>query len=69
MTDIPLLSSSYSRYAARAYAARPGLEAQVEALAAAPLTRERIVARLDALCAQASGQTRDAASGAPAQAD
>jgi glutamate-ammonia-ligase adenylyltransferase len=51
MTDIPLLSSSYSRYAARAYAARPELVAQVEALAAAPLSRERIVARLDALSA------------------
>ncbi len=51
--DIPLLSSSYSRYAARAYAARPGLAAQVEALAAEAVTRERIAARLDELCAQA----------------
>ncbi len=54
MTDIPLLSSSYSRYAARVYAARPELADQVAALAAAPITRERIVARLDALCLQAS---------------
>ncbi len=55
MTDIPLLSSSYSRYAARVYAARAELAAEVAALAAAPITRERIVARLDALCMQASG--------------
>jgi glutamate-ammonia-ligase adenylyltransferase len=52
MTDIPLLSSGFSRYAARAYAARPELVAHVETLAAAPLTRERIAARLDALLAQ-----------------
>ncbi|WP_322106813.1 bifunctional [glutamate--ammonia ligase]-adenylyl-L-tyrosine phosphorylase/[glutamate--ammonia-ligase] adenylyltransferase [Paraburkholderia sp. J41] len=64
MTDIPLLSSSYSRYAARAYAARPGLAAQVEALAAAPLTRERIVARLDALSDLIRAQA-NAAPGAP----
>ena len=49
MTDNPLLSSGFSRYAARAYAARPELAAQVAALAAEPLTRERIAARLDAL--------------------
>ncbi|MFC5430058.1 bifunctional [glutamate--ammonia ligase]-adenylyl-L-tyrosine phosphorylase/[glutamate--ammonia-ligase] adenylyltransferase [Paraburkholderia denitrificans] len=60
MTDTPLLSASYSRYAARAYAARPGLAEQVASLAAEPLARERIVARLDALCAQAGG-----GSGAP----
>ncbi|HEY1611098.1 MAG TPA: bifunctional [glutamate--ammonia ligase]-adenylyl-L-tyrosine phosphorylase/[glutamate--ammonia-ligase] adenylyltransferase, partial [Paraburkholderia sp.] len=53
MTDVPLLSSGFSRYAARAYAARPELAAQVEALAAAPLTRERVAARLDALLAEA----------------
>jgi [glutamine synthetase] adenylyltransferase / [glutamine synthetase]-adenylyl-L-tyrosine phosphorylase len=56
MTDLPpLLSSSYSRYATRAYAARPGLAEQVRLLAAEPLTRERLVARLDALCVQAGG--------------
>jgi len=55
MTDIPLLSSGFSRYAARAYAARAELSAQVAALAAAPLTRERIAARLDALVADAAG--------------
>ncbi|QGZ60675.1 bifunctional [glutamate--ammonia ligase]-adenylyl-L-tyrosine phosphorylase/[glutamate--ammonia-ligase] adenylyltransferase [Paraburkholderia acidisoli] len=64
MTDIPLLSSSYSRYAARVYAARPELAAQVEALAAAPLTREAIVARLDALSDQIRAQA-NAAPGAP----
>lgn len=55
MTDIPFLSSSYSRYAARVYAARSGLANEVAELAAAPITRERIVARLDVLCMQASG--------------
>jgi len=43
------LSSSYSHFASRAYAAQPGLEARVAALAGAPVTRERIDARLDAL--------------------
>ncbi|MCG5074499.1 bifunctional [glutamate--ammonia ligase]-adenylyl-L-tyrosine phosphorylase/[glutamate--ammonia-ligase] adenylyltransferase [Paraburkholderia tagetis] len=57
MTDITLLSSCYSRYAARAYAARAGLADQVQALAASPLTRERIAARLDALCDEARGST------------
>lgn len=55
MTATSLLSSSYSRYAARAYAARPGLADQVQALAASPLTRERIAARLDALSDEARG--------------
>jgi len=63
MTDLPLsspsrsssLSSSYSRYATRAYAARPGLAEQAGSLAAGPITRERLDARLDALCAQAGG--------------
>ncbi|WP_133650217.1 bifunctional [glutamate--ammonia ligase]-adenylyl-L-tyrosine phosphorylase/[glutamate--ammonia-ligase] adenylyltransferase [Paraburkholderia flava] len=49
MTDPIPLSSSYSHYAARAIAARPDLAARVAALAAAPITRERIEARLDAL--------------------
>ena len=63
MTDQLLVSTRYSRYAMRACAARPGLAEQVALLAAAPITRERLVARLDALCAlcrQASG-----VSGAP----
>ena len=55
MTDTPLSSSGFSRYAARAYAARPELAAQVAALAATPLTRERIAARLQVLLAQAAG--------------
>ena len=55
MTDQTLVSSRYSRYAMRAYAARPSLVEQVAALAAAPVTRERLVDRLDALCAQAAG--------------
>ncbi|APR36889.1 bifunctional [glutamate--ammonia ligase]-adenylyl-L-tyrosine phosphorylase/[glutamate--ammonia-ligase] adenylyltransferase [Paraburkholderia sp. SOS3] len=50
MTDTTLLSSSYSNYACRAYAARPELAARVATLAAAPITRERIDARLDELC-------------------
>ncbi|HYS66506.1 MAG TPA: bifunctional glutamine synthetase adenylyltransferase/deadenyltransferase, partial [Paraburkholderia sp.] len=54
MTDATLLSSNYSHYAARAVAARPQLAAHVAALASAPLTRERIDARFDALCAEAA---------------
>ncbi|TDV14323.1 bifunctional [glutamate--ammonia ligase]-adenylyl-L-tyrosine phosphorylase/[glutamate--ammonia-ligase] adenylyltransferase [Paraburkholderia caballeronis] len=65
MTDIPLLSSGFSRYAARAYGARPELAAQVESLAAAPVTRERIAARFDALC-EALGGSASGASGAVA---
>src|SRR6516225_2398545 len=64
MTDVTLLSSSYSHYAARAAAARPQLVAHVAALAAQPLTRERIDARFDALCAEAAG-----AAGAPLSED
>ncbi|MFM0046527.1 bifunctional [glutamate--ammonia ligase]-adenylyl-L-tyrosine phosphorylase/[glutamate--ammonia-ligase] adenylyltransferase [Paraburkholderia sediminicola] len=55
MTDATLLSSNYSHYAARAAAARPQIVAHVAALASAPLTRERIDARFDALCAEAAG--------------
>jgi len=55
MTDTPLLCSSYSRYAARALAARPELAGRIAALAAAPLTRERIEARFDELCAAPAG--------------
>ncbi len=50
MTDTTLLGSSYSHYASRALAARPELALHVAALAAAPVTRARIDARLDALC-------------------
>ncbi len=58
MTDIALLSSNYSRYAARVYAARPELAALVASLAAEPLTRSHIEARLDELCASVqSGAT------------
>src|ERR1700761_4247394 len=57
MTDATLLSSNYSHYAARAAAARPQLVARVAALASGPLTRERIDARFDALCAAAAGAT------------
>ncbi|MEM5386605.1 bifunctional [glutamate--ammonia ligase]-adenylyl-L-tyrosine phosphorylase/[glutamate--ammonia-ligase] adenylyltransferase [Paraburkholderia phymatum] len=49
MTEPSLLSSSYSHYASRAYAAQPHLAARVAALAAAPINRQRIDARLDAL--------------------
>jgi glutamate-ammonia-ligase adenylyltransferase len=51
MTDASLLSSSYSHYAARALAARPELAGRIAALAQAPVTRERIEARFDELCA------------------
>ena len=49
MTELSLLSSSYSHYASRAFAAQPNLASRVTALAAAPVTRERIDQRLDAL--------------------
>ncbi len=55
MTHATLLSSDYSHYAARAAAARPQLVVQVAELASAPLTRERIDARFDTLCAEAAG--------------
>ena len=45
MTDVSLLSSSYSNYAARAIAARPELAARISEWAGEPLTRERIDAR------------------------
>jgi glutamate-ammonia-ligase adenylyltransferase len=67
MTDATLLSSSYSHYAARAAAARPQLVAYVTALASAPLSRERIDARFDALCAEAAGAA--GAAGAPLSED
>ena len=55
MTDATLLSSTYSHYTARAAAARPQLVAHVAALASERLSRERIDARFDALCAEAAG--------------
>ncbi|KND54769.1 Glutamate-ammonia-ligase adenylyltransferase [Candidatus Paraburkholderia kirkii] len=51
MTDATLLSSDYSNYAARAYAARPELASNVAQWAKSPVTREWIEARLDAHCA------------------
>ena len=63
MTDVTLLSSSYSHYVARAVAARPDLAARIAALAATPLTRERIDARLDALCAESAACAAGATSG------
>ena len=51
MTQATLLSSSYSHYAARALAARPELAERIATLAAEPVTRERIEARFDDLCA------------------
>jgi glutamate-ammonia-ligase adenylyltransferase len=55
MTDASLPSSEYSHFAARALAARPELGARIAALAAAPVTRERIEARFDELCASSAG--------------
>ncbi|WLE58135.1 bifunctional [glutamate--ammonia ligase]-adenylyl-L-tyrosine phosphorylase/[glutamate--ammonia-ligase] adenylyltransferase [Burkholderia plantarii] len=55
MTDAnALLSTAYSRYLARAVAARPELAARIADTAAAPLTREAIDARLGELLAAAS---------------
>ncbi|CAB3769861.1 bifunctional [glutamate--ammonia ligase]-adenylyl-L-tyrosine phosphorylase/[glutamate--ammonia-ligase] adenylyltransferase [Paraburkholderia humisilvae] len=64
MTYTKLLSSRYSHYASRAYTARPELAQRVAALAAAPVTRERIDARLDELCDALRG-----ADGAPLSED
>ena len=50
MTPATLRSSAYSNFAARAYAARPELPAQVAQWASARITRTWIEARLDALC-------------------
>jgi glutamate-ammonia-ligase adenylyltransferase len=63
-----LLSSDYSYYASRAFAARPELAGQVAALAAEPVTRARIEARLDELCAE-PGVANGAANGAPLRED
>ena len=52
MTAAALLSSAYSSYAARAIAARPELAERVADWAQAPITRERIDARLRALIAE-----------------
>ncbi|GAB2908285.1 bifunctional [glutamate--ammonia ligase]-adenylyl-L-tyrosine phosphorylase/[glutamate--ammonia-ligase] adenylyltransferase [Paraburkholderia jirisanensis] len=64
MTHTKLLSSDYSYYASRAFVARPELAGRVAALAAEPLTRACIEARLDELCTEP-----DAASGAPLRED
>lgn len=53
MTASALLSSDYSSYAARAYAARPELAGLVAEWAEAPVTRERIDARFHLLVAEA----------------
>ena len=61
MTPPALLSSTYSSFASRAIAARPEMAAAIAQWAAAPITRERIEARLDALIAAEAGP--DAAAG------
>lgn len=56
MTDATALSSTaYSRYLARAVAARPELAARIAAWAAAPITRASIDARLDELLGRPEG--------------
>lgn len=50
MTEATLLSSAYSSYAGRAYAARPELPSQVAQWALAPVTRAWIESRFVALC-------------------
>ncbi len=52
MTAAQLPSSAYSSYYARAIAARPELSERIAAWAEAPITRERIDARLNALIAE-----------------
>src|SRR5258708_38158026 len=63
MTDAVLLSASASHYAARVYAARPELPAQVAEWSKAPIRRAWIEARLDALCdaCSAGGRLDEAA--------
>src|SRR6195952_411974 len=63
MTDAVLLSASVSHYAARVYAARPELPAQVAEWSKAPIRRAWIEARLDALCdaCSAGGRLDEAA--------
>lgn len=56
MTDASaLISTSYSRYLARAAAARPALAEQIAAWAAAPLGRAQLDARLTELLATPAG--------------
>ncbi|WP_206951216.1 bifunctional [glutamate--ammonia ligase]-adenylyl-L-tyrosine phosphorylase/[glutamate--ammonia-ligase] adenylyltransferase [Trinickia acidisoli] len=64
MTAAALLSSAYSSYAARAIAARAELSELIAAFAAAPITRERIDARLRALIAE-HRKARGAEAGTP----
>ncbi len=62
MTDASaLISTSYSRYLARAAAARPALAAHVAAWAAAPLARAQLDARLTELLALPDGAAAHAA--------
>ncbi|MGN6807529.1 MAG: hypothetical protein ACTHJZ_16560, partial [Trinickia sp.] len=51
MTATALLSSAYSSFTARAIAARPELNGLIVDWARAPITREHIDARLNALAA------------------
>ncbi|CAB3640240.1 bifunctional [glutamate--ammonia ligase]-adenylyl-L-tyrosine phosphorylase/[glutamate--ammonia-ligase] adenylyltransferase [Trinickia soli] len=55
MTAADLLSSSYSSFAARAVAARPGLAGRIAAWAEAPITRACIDERLRELIAEQGG--------------
>ena len=64
MTAAALLSSAYSSYAARAIAARPELADRIAAWAEAPVTRQRIDARLRELLAEGR-QPGGAAHGGP----
>ena len=59
MTDAVLLSASTSHYAARVYAARPELLAQVAEWSQAPIRRAWIEARLNALCEACSAHSPD----------
>jgi glutamate-ammonia-ligase adenylyltransferase len=64
MTDAVLLSSRASYYAARMYAARPDLSAQVAEWSRAPIRRAWIEARLNALCDESSASSAASSTGA-----
>jgi [glutamine synthetase] adenylyltransferase / [glutamine synthetase]-adenylyl-L-tyrosine phosphorylase len=63
MTDVSLLSSTLSNYAARMYSAQPDMASQVAQWSAAPLGRAWIEERLAALCGScaAGGRLDEAA--------
>jgi glutamate-ammonia-ligase adenylyltransferase len=69
MTAAALLSSAYSTYAERAIAARPELSERIAAWAQAPVTRERIDARLRELLDEHGNNANSAREGGPIPED